>query len=264
MTGRSDQKIAYLGYVTPNDLVLVMVPATNQTDPGGDLSLRGGQVAILRNGDTAPLMATQFTDENSPSGIRMHGTRWQRLTTVAGVFEWRLVEGITYTPFELSPYSWQASPLAQRYRTELSQPLNPAHFDITWPGTSVRLASKPRKLVMAGVNRHALREFICVTAVGGDMTSAELYIGPVEAGLARRRELICAIPTENGGFTLLQNPPYKTGEDRYKGLPSLLKYMPTGGKGGRPKAEYGAMVDLLDPSAVTRINQRDGEVHFAV
>lgn len=264
MVERSAQKIAYLGYVTASDLVLVMVPAVNQTDPRGGTSLRGGQLVVLRDGDTAPLLRAQFTDENYLDGIRIQDARWQRLTTAAGVFEWRLVDGISYTPWGPALYSWQASPITKQYRTELSPSLNPAHFDIVRSDASIGVASKPRRVVMAGTSSYAPREFMCVTAVGNDMASAEFYIGLAGAGVARRQELLCATPAADGGFLLRLKPPRMIGEAGHRVLPPLLKYMPSRGKGGSPKAQYRAAVDVCDPAVVTRIDQRKGEVHFVI
>jgi hypothetical protein len=255
---RSDT-VAFVGYGTTKDLVLVLTPPGSPVDPRQGVSLEYARLFVGRDGDVLRPLAAQCTAGRQESfiGTEPWATYAQVLVAPEGIFA-RNFMGMSQTPVT---FSWQPANGNIRYM----RPLDPAHFDIVEKDGQVRITSKPRSIHFVGEIEGG--EMIIITTIGGDIRSAECFTGRRSDGMASRRRVLHIMPNEDNSalysldvqsiqFTVSSAREYRRampfGYGMRRGLPRTGLYITWGGLRVRP----------LSHDCITRIDQPNGEIHF--
>jgi hypothetical protein len=157
--------IAFIGYVTPTQIVVVTVPSKDQiTDCGIDL-----HDATLYTGQQDELLLPEATTHSAKEldaifNLPAWKTFEQDLTLASQV---KLVQ--SYCAMIRVPlhYYW-----AKDGKRTPIRPLDRKHFNVETTDEGLRVTSKPRQVVYAGADEHRT---VAITMVGYDRTSAEFF-----------------------------------------------------------------------------------------
>jgi hypothetical protein len=273
-----DGVAAFVGYVSANEVMTVMTPRDNAVPPAPastlyqrfsalkgqyvdtqqGVSLQDAALFTGRLGEQQRRLASRLYDHDSAGGLPLWDTRRHLLVTPEGTFE-RMETGDQLRPYE---FSWQAKEAPYR---KILTPLNPALFDFTFQDDQLILSSPPCAVRFVG--RAPDGTVICITTIGDDATSTEIYLGSRRSGVGRRQIMPKALTLQPEMETYMvyvgsQNTYLfvRPGADIRRGLPrSMRSDYPTEGL----YARYGdAILEVLDPSFITGVDPARGEVYW--